>query len=153
MIALVQRVTRAAVRASDPDRVAAIEHGLLVLLCGMNGDDDRDVTWMANKIAGLRIFPDDDDRMNLSVTDTRGAILVVSQFTLAGDCRKGFRPSFIRAAEPAEGERLVDATVDTLRTAHGLSVATGWFGAAIQDELVNDGPVTIWIDSNQEKGG
>ena len=149
MIALVQRVTRALVRATDPSRSASIDDGLLVLLCAMRDDEDRDVTWMANKLAGLRIFRDEDNRMNLSVADTGGAVLVVSQFTLAGDCRKGFRPSFVRAAEPEAGERLVDATVEALRSTHSLDVATGWFGAAMQVELVNDGPVTIWIDSKK----
>jgi D-tyrosyl-tRNA(Tyr) deacylase len=155
MIALVQRVIRATVTASDPDREAAIGPGLLVLLCAMQGDEDRDVVWMANKLAGLRIFRDEDDRMNRSVSDTGGEVLVVSQFTLAGDCHNGFRPSFIRAASPQDGSRLVDATVEALRLTQGLrSVATGWFGAAMEVSLINDGPVTIWVDSrgNVPKG-
>jgi D-tyrosyl-tRNA(Tyr) deacylase len=147
MISLVQRVARASVETFDPPRRASIKRGLLVLVCAMQGDEDRDVIWMANKLAGLRIFPDADARMNRSLRDIGGAMLVVSQFTLAGDCTKGFRPSFIRAAAPAQGEAQYEALVKTLRDSALMDVQTGVFGASMQVELVNDGPVTIWIDS------
>ena len=147
MIGLVQRVSRAAVHTQDPPRTASIDRGLLVLVCAMQDDENRDVVWMANKLAGLRIFPDAERRMNLSVTDVGGAVLLVSQFTLAGDCTKGFRPSFIRAAEPAQGEARYEALVQTLQATTSLVVETGVFGASMQVDLVNDGPVTIWIDS------
>ena len=147
MLALVQRVQHASVRTETPTRERRIEQGLLVLLCAVKGDADKDVTWMANKVAGLRIFQDDQGRMNRSVQDVGGSVLVVSQFTLAGNCRKGFRPSFVTAAEPAEGEAMVKAVTKALQTTHALPVETGVFGAHMQVDLCNDGPVTIWIDS------
>ena len=147
MLALVQRVQHASVRTETPPRERRIEQGLLVLLCAVKDDADKDVTWMANKVAGLRIFQDDQGRMNRSVQDVRGSVLVVSQFTLAGNCRKGFRPSFVTAAEPAKGEAMVEAVTTALQTTHGLPVETGVFGADMQVDLCNDGPVTIWIDS------
>ena len=101
---------------------------------------------MAEKIAGLRLFQDSDDKMNLGLGDVGGSLLVVSQFTLYADCRKGRRPSFVQAAPPAIAEPLVDRFADGLR-ALGLSVATVRFGAEMQVELVNDGPVTIWLDT------
>ena len=148
MIALVQRVTRASVRTENPPRDRSIKQGLLILVCAVTGDSDDDVAWMANKLAGLRIFNDDEGRMNRSVLDVGGAMLVVSQFTLAGDCRKGFRPSFIKAAPPQEGEQRCTALAEALRSAHSVPVETGVFGASMQVELVNDGPVTISIDSS-----
>lgn len=148
MIALVQRVTQASVCTQDPLRQRNIDLGLLVFVCAMEDDAPDDVDWMANKLAGLRIFADDDGRMNRSVLDVGGSMLVVSQFTLAGDCRKGFRPSFVRAAEPAAGQALFEAVVGSLKSTHGVPVETGVFGASMQVELVNDGPVTIWIDSS-----
>ena len=148
MITLVQRVTRASVCTQDPPRQRNIELGLLVFVCAMGDDTPDDVDWMANKLAGLRIFPDDDGRMNRSVLDVGGSMLVVSQFTLAGDCRKGFRPSFVKAAEPAAGQELFEAVAAALQGTHGVPIETGVFGASMQVELVNDGPVTIWIDSS-----
>ena len=118
----------------------------MVLVCAVGDDEPRDMVWMANKLAGLRIFPDDAGRMNQPMGPD-DAMLVVSQFTLAGDCRKGFRPSFVRAADPEVGRSHLEALIKQLREAHGVNVQTGWFGASMEVELVNDGPVTIWIDS------
>lgn len=148
MIALVQRVTRASVCTQDPLRKRHIELGLLVFVCAMADDTPDDVAWMSNKLAGLRIFADDDGRMNRSVLDVGGSMLVVSQFTLAGDCRKGFRPSFVKAAEPVAGQALFEALAEALHATHDVPIETGVFGASMQVELVNDGPVTIWIDSS-----
>jgi len=148
MITLVQRVTRASVCTQDPPRQRNIELGLLVFVCAMADDTPDDVDWTANKLAGLRIFPDDDGRMNRSVLGVGGSMLVISQFTLAGDCRKGFRPSFVKAAEPATGQVLFEAVAEALQETHGVPIETGVFGASMQVELVNDGPVTIWIDSS-----
>ena len=147
MIALVQRVTNASVRTQLPARKRTINQGLLVLVCAMTGDTDRDVNWIANKVAGLRIFPDEDQRMNRSIQDVDGQVLVVSQFTLAGDCTSGFRPSFIKAAHPVQGEAQYESLIEALRTVHGVNVETGVFGASMEVTLVNSGPVTIWIDS------
>lgn len=143
MIAVIQRVSEASVAVEETSYRAATGHGLLVLLCAEQGDTDSEATWIAGKIARLRIFADDEGRMNRSVEDVGGAVMVVSQFTLAGDCRKGNRPSFINAAAPEEGERLVDLAGNLLRTEHDLTVETGQFGAMMQVSLTNDGPVTI----------
>ncbi|MHC5024668.1 MAG: D-aminoacyl-tRNA deacylase, partial [Planctomycetota bacterium] len=109
------------------------------------GDSESEADWMAGKLARLRIFRDDNDLMNRSVQDIRGDVLLVSQFTLAGDCRKGNRPSFISAADPADGERLYEHVATRLRSDHGLPVRTGLFGAMMQVALVNDGPVTLIV--------
>lgn len=111
-------------------------------------DDDGSAAWLAEKVAGLRIFPDDEQNMNRSVVDVGGEVLVISQFTLHGDARKGRRPSFIDAARPDTAEPLLTAVVSALRAA-GLEVAEGRFGAMMEVELVNDGPVTILLDSNK----
>jgi D-tyrosyl-tRNA(Tyr) deacylase len=120
----------------------------MVLLAAGDGDDANDVSYLAKKIAGLRIFEDDEGRMNLSVTEIGGSILVVSQFTLYGDCRKGRRPSFVHAMEPVGAEALVDEFVAQLR-AIGVHVETGRFRTHMQVNLVNDGPVTLLLDSNK----
>jgi len=148
MRAVVQRVARAEVRI-DGERAGAIGRGLLVLVAAGEGDGDDAVAWLADKVSTLRIFPDDAGQMNRSVADAGGALLVVSQFTLYGDCRKGRRPSFVRALAPEPAERLYDAFVARLR-ATGLPVETGRFRADMQVELVNDGPVTLLIDSARE---
>ena len=141
MIAVVQRVTRAGVVSKKAE--ATIGHGLCVLL-GVEVDDTlAHAEWMAGKIARLRIFPDDDDRMNRSVKDVGGSILLVSQFTLVGDCRTGNRPSFARAASPDKGETLYEQVVGDLRNGHRLTVKTGVFGARMQVDILNDGPVTL----------
>jgi D-tyrosyl-tRNA(Tyr) deacylase len=145
MIAVVQRVSRASVRVAR-ETVGAIDAGLLVLLGVALGDTEADSEWLANKCAELRIFRDGADKMNLSLLDTGGAVLVVSQFTLLGDCSRGRRPSFTNAAPPAEADRLYRDFVDRLR-ARGLNVSTGVFQAMMEVELVNDGPVTMLLDS------
>lgn len=147
MRAVVQRVRRAAVTVEG--RVAgAIGPGLVVLLGVGRSDSDHDADWMADKVAGLRIFADAAGQMNRSVAEAEGALLVVSQFTLFGDCRRGRRPSYSAAAEPEEARRLYLAVVDRLRRA-GYTVETGEFGAMMDVELVNDGPVTLLIDSER----
>jgi D-tyrosyl-tRNA(Tyr) deacylase len=146
MRAVLQRVSRAAV-VIDGETVGAIERGLLVLLGVAPADTPAEAQWLAEKIAGLRIFNDEAGKMNRSVADVGGAVLVVSQFTLYGDCRKGRRPSFLGAATPDLAVPLYEAFVNALR-ALGLPVATGRFGAMMQVELINEGPVTLILDSS-----
>lgn len=142
---VVQRVLRAVVRVQG-ERVAAIERGVLVL-CGVaHGDTVEDARYLARKTRQLRIFDDAEGKMNLSPADVGGAFLVVSQFTLYGDCAKGNRPSYIESAPPAEGERGYEAYVAALRE-EGVSVQTGRFRAMMEVELVNDGPVTLILES------
>jgi D-aminoacyl-tRNA deacylase len=143
--AVIQRVSRAEVRV-DGARVGAIERGFLVLLGVTHADGRAEVEWLARKVAGLRIFEDDAGKMNLALTDVGGAVLVVSQFTLYGDARKGRRPSFTDAARPEQAEPLVDYFAARLRE-EGLRVETGVFGAMMEVEMVNDGPVTLWLDT------
>ena len=149
MRALVQRVSRAEVRvregASPPRVSGSIGRGLAVLVGFTDGDDESHVRWMAEKLLGLRIFPDADDKMNLSVTDIGGALLVVSQFTLYGDASRGRRPSFVTAARPEVAIPLYDRFVASLKE-QGGTVETGEFGAMMEVELVNDGPVTLWLE-------
>ena len=147
MRAVVQRVTSARV-AVDSRVVAAIEHGLLVLVGIARDDDATDTAYLANKIVGLRVFEDADHRFNRSVRDVEGAVLLVSQFTLYGDCRRGRRPSFDQAAPPVEPRAVYAALTDAVR-AHGVSVQTGEFQAHMAVESVNDGPVTILLDSGK----
>jgi len=144
---VVQRVSRASV-AVDGVEVASIGPGLLVLIGVGTSDDGRDVTWLADKVRTLRVFPDNSSVMNRSVEESNGAVLVVSQFTLHGDARRGRRPSYIQAAPPEAAEKLYRAFVDALR-ARGLDVAEGVFQAHMDVELVNDGPVTILLDSKK----
>ena len=147
MRACVQRVTAAAVMIAG-EEVGRIALGLVVLL-GVAGDDtDADVVQLADKIAGLRIFNDEAGKMNLALADVGGAMLVVSQFTLLGDCSRGRRPSFVAAAPPELAERLYEAFVAKVR-ATGIKVATGRFRADMQVALVNDGPVTLLLDTKQ----
>lgn len=144
MRTLVQRVSRAAVRVGD--RVTGeIGTGIVVLVGFTHGDSDEQVAWMADKVAGLRIFGDADGRMNLALADVGGAALVVSQFTLYGDAVKGRRPSFVDAARPGHATPLYERFIALLRD-KGLPVETGEFGAEMDVELVNDGPVTLWIE-------
>lgn len=145
MRAVLQRVSRASV-VIDGETVGAIGRGLLVLLGVAPADTAEEARWLAEKIAGLRVFSDEAGKMNLSVADVGGAVLVVSQFTLYGDCRKGRRPSFIGAAPPEIAVPLYEAFVNALR-ALGLPVETGRFGAMMQVELSNDGPVTLILDT------
>ena len=145
MRAVVQRVSRARVDV-DGDTVGAIERGLLVLLGVQAPDTERDADYLAAKIVGLRIFNDAQGKMNLDVRDVHGAVLVVSQFTLYGDARKGRRPSFVQAAAPEQAEHLYEYFLEaTARCA--VPVAHGVFGAHMQVHLVNDGPVTLLLDS------
>jgi D-tyrosyl-tRNA(Tyr) deacylase len=144
---VLQRVSRA--RVTVGERVAgSIDRGLLALVGVEAGDGPEDVTFIAGKIRELRIFPDETGRMNAPVAAAGGSVLVVSQFTLLGDCRKGRRPSFDRAATPDDARALYDALVQRLR-ADGLEVSTGEFQAMMQVELVNDGPVTLILDSRR----
>jgi D-tyrosyl-tRNA(Tyr) deacylase len=145
--ACIQRVSRASVTV-DGQIVGRIERGFVVLVAVAATDTPRDAEWVAQKIVDLRIFPDDEGKMNRSLSDIRGAVLVISQFTLMGDCRKGRRPSFVAAADPVLGERLYESVVDHLRRA-GVLVATGVFQQHMDVELVNDGPVTILLDSQK----
>lgn len=147
MRAVVQRVTRAGVTVAEK-KVADIANGLLVLLGIEQGDDHKDAVYLAEKIAGLRIFEDADGKMNLSVCAIRAEVLVVSQFTLLGDCRKGRRPGFSSAAPPDQAEPLCDHVVDLLKGL-GVKVQTGVFRADMSVDLVNDGPVTMLIDSRK----
>lgn len=145
MRVVVQRSKAAAVVVAG-ETVGAIEQGL-VLLVGMTHEDtETDVKWMAEKVAGLRIFEDEAGKMNLSVQEASGSVLSVSQFTLYGDCRKGRRPNFMAAARPEQAEKLYDAFNEALRGL-GLSVATGKFGADMDVSFTNWGPVTLIVDS------
>ena len=145
MKVVIQRVTEARVEV-DGVVTGAIGCGILVLLGVEQGDSERDADWLAKKIVELRIFEDQAGKMNLSLTDVGGSLLVVSQFTLLGDCSKGRRPSFVAAAPPAEGNRLYQYFVAKCR-ALGASVETGVFQAMMQVHLVNDGPVTFILES------
>lgn len=148
MKALVQRVSRASVSV-DGQVTGSIGKGFAILLGVRIGDTDADALYLAEKTAGLRIFPDDQDKMNLALLEAGGAVLVVSQFTLYADTRKGNRPSFINAAPPAEAERLYGVYVGQLRRILGHDkVATGIFRASMSVEIVNDGPVTIELTSD-----
>lgn len=148
MRAVVQRVSRAKVTVED--RVTgAIEHGLLVLLAAGAGDAAQDLAYIVDKIVNLRIFADDAGKMNRSVLDVRGGVLVVSQFTLYGDVRQGRRPAFTGALEPVAAKALYEESLVALRAAGVPQVAAGEFAADMQVELVNDGPVTILLDSRK----
>ena len=145
MLALIQRVAQARVTVAGRE-TGAIAAGLLVLLCAERGDTEHEADKLLAKLLRLRIFSDAAGKMNRSVQDVAGGLLVVSQFTLAADTAGGNRPSFTQAAPPEEGRRLYDHFVAAARAAHS-QVATGEFGADMQVALVNDGPVTIWMDS------
>ena len=145
MRAVIQRVSSASVNV-DGQTVGAIERGFLVLVGITHGDTYAEADWLARKIAGLRLFEDAAGKMNLGLADIGGAVLVVSQFTLYGDARKGRRPDFLQAARPEQAEPLITNFVDQLRS-QGLIVATGQFRATMQVSLVNDGPVTLLLDT------
>ena len=147
MRAVLQRVERASVRVDD-QTIGQIGPGWLVLLGVAQGDTDLDADRLADKVVGLRAFADDEGKMNRSVLDTGGSVLVVSQFTLLGDCRAGRRPSFILAAEPTEAERLYLHFTNQV-SQKGIEVATGKFRADMRVELINDGPVTLLLDSRK----
>lgn len=147
MRAVIQRVARASV-TSEGEPTGSIERGLCVLVGVGRDDDEGDATWLADKVAGLRIFEDDEERMNLSVSDVGGGVLAVSQFTLLGDVRKGKRPSFSTAMEPERANALFERFCARLREL-GLVTETGRFRTHMQVDLLNDGPVTILVDSKK----
>ncbi|MCA9613822.1 MAG: D-tyrosyl-tRNA(Tyr) deacylase [Sandaracinus sp.] len=147
MRAVVQRVARASVTVGD-EVVGAIDHGLLVYLGAGRGDTPTDVEYVASKVAGLRVFENDAGQMDLAVTDVGGSVLVVSQFTLFGDVRRGRRPSFTEAADPSDAVALYESFVANLR-ARGLTVATGRFRASMLVDAAVRGPVTILLDSRK----
>jgi D-aminoacyl-tRNA deacylase len=148
--AVIQRVSSARVEI-EGEPVGAIDRGLVVLLGVAKGDEDADALWMADKVVSLRIFEDDDGKMNRSVLEVGGSLLAVSQFTLLGDSRKGRRPSFVDAAPPDVAKKLYERFVDHAREI-GVVCETGRFQAHMAVHLVNDGPVTILLD-RQESGG
>lgn len=148
MRAIVQRVAHASV-VVEGETVGAIQKGYMVLVGVMDGDTEADVQYISKKIAGLRIFEDADEKMNCSLKDVGGSVLLVSQFTLAGDARHGNRPSFSTAARPEIAEPLFLSLADSLRSA-GLTVETGRFRTHMEVTLLNDGPVTILLDSRRE---
>ncbi len=145
MRAVVQRVTEARVTV-EGETVGSIGPGLMILLGVRKGDTSLDVDYLAGKIVNLRIFEDENGKMNRSLLETGGQALVVSQFTLWGDCRKGRRPSFIEAAQPAEARLLYEQFLDRIKEP-GVATASGRFGAMMQVHLVNDGPVTLILES------
>lgn len=145
MRALIQRVSEAQVTV-DGKVVGKTGEGLLILICAMQGDTDAIGTKLAQKIAKLRIFRDDQGRMNRSLLDVGGSALIISQFTLGADTSRGNRPGFSQAANPDEGERLYDSFVTQFK-ALGIATETGQFGADMKVSLLNDGPVTIWMDT------
>ena len=146
MIGLLQRVRSARVEV-DGERIAAINAGLLVLVGVQQGDGSRETARLLDRLLGYRVFADDAGRMNLSLKDSGGDLLLVPQFTLAADTRSGMRPGFSTAASPAEGQRLFNELARQARLAHE-PVACGHFGADMQVTLVNDGPVTFWLEVN-----
>ena len=145
MIALIQRVTEARV-AVDGETIGAINRGILAFVGVQKGDAHTDADRLLERVLGYRVFPDGEGRMNLSLRDIHGELLLVSQFTLAADTRAGTRPGFSTAAAPEEGRRLFDYLVNQARTS-GLKVKTGRFGANMQVGLTNDGPVTFWLQT------
>ena len=150
MRACIQRVRRAQVTVAG-EVIGQIAQGMLVLLGVAHDDTEADARALADKIAGLRIFEDPQEKMNLALADVGGAMLVVSQFTLLGDCRKGRRPNFMAAARPELAEQLYQVFADTVIAA-GIPVATGRFRQHMEVELVNDGPVTLVVDSEDGRG-
>ncbi len=145
MKALIQRVKRASVSVNNKT-TAAIEGGLLVFLCIVKGDSEKELNYIAGKTANLRIFEDSNKKMNLSIKDTKGSLLVISQFTLASNCRKGNRPSFDTAEEPERSKELYKRFVASIKE-EGIQVSTGVFGAHMEVSLINDGPATFLIES------
>ena len=148
MRAVVQRVKHARVEV-EGEIIGSIDNGLLVFLGVTHNDTEEDAKYLAEKVAGLRIFEDDADKMNLSIRDVGGSVLSVSQFTLFGDCRRGRRPSFTEAARPEQGQALYEVFNDALR-GQDLTVETGQFQAHMEVSLVNDGPVTMLLDSTKQ---
>jgi D-tyrosyl-tRNA(Tyr) deacylase len=148
MRAVIQRVSEASVRV-EGETLGSIERGLMVLIAAGHEDGDKDAALLAEKIANLRIFTDDQGKMNLSLLDIGGEVLGISQFTLFGDARKGRRPSFVAAMEPVSAEKLYDKVMDSFAEIGVSKVAKGRFGADMKVALVNDGPVTILLDTKK----
>ena len=148
MRAVLQRVKRGAVRV-DGAVVGEIDHGFVILVGVGHGDGETEAQWLARKIAGLRVFEDDDGKFNRSLLDVGGGCLVISQFTLFADARKGRRPSFTHAAPPEIAEPLIERFAAMLRTAGVARIETGVFGARMAVEIHNNGPVTIWLDTDE----
>ena len=146
MIAVLQRVTTGKVKFGDRI-VGDIDNGLVILLGVHRDDKEEDIIFLADKVIGLRIFNDNNGKMNISLQDAEGSVLVISQFTLCGDWRKGRRPSFTKAADPDKGKLLYEGFIDAVRS-RGINVETGEFGAAMDVSLVNSGPVTFVLDSH-----
>ena len=145
MIAVIQRCSRGKVKVSEKV-VGEIKNGLVILLGVQKGDTEKDADFLINKISGLRIFSDENDKMNLSIKDVNGSALVISQFTLCGDTKKGRRPSFIKAATPDDGNRLYEYFMSEMKNG-GVPIESGEFGAMMDVELVNNGPVTFVMNS------
>ncbi len=150
MRAVVQRVLNASVLV-DKNVVGQIEHGLMVLIGFEETDDEDDISWLTKKITELRIFNDDRGVMNLNLLDTKGALLLVSQFTLHASFKKGRRPSYIRSAKPSVAQPLYNKAVSSFSAVLGQEIETGIFGAQMQLVLTNDGPVTIFIDTKNKE--
>ena len=150
MRALIQRVSSASVQI-DNKVFSKIGNGLLVLLGVEDEDSDSDIDWLSSKISQMRIFDDKNDNMNLSVNDINGEVLVVSQFTLHASTKKGNRPSYIRASKPDHAVPMYEAFIFQMKNKILNGVSSGQFGACMQVELINDGPVTIWIDSKSRE--
>ena len=146
MIAVLQRVTTGKVKIGDRI-VGNIDNGLVILLGVHRDDKEEDIIFLADKVIGLRIFNDNNGKMNISLQDVKGSVLVISQFTLCGDWRKGRRPSFTKAADPDKGKLLYNGFIDAVRN-RGINVETGEFGAAMDVSLVNSGPVTFVLDTH-----
>ena len=146
MIAVLQRVTTGKVKIGDRI-VGDIDNGLVILLGVHRDDKEEDIIFLADKVIGLRIFNDNNGKMNISLQDVDGSALVISQFTLCGDWRKGRRPSFTKAADPDKGKLLYDGFINAVRS-RGINVETGEFGAAMDVSLINSGPVTFVLDSH-----
>lgn len=147
MKALLQRVSHARVTVSG-NLIGEVGGGLCVFLGVVPDDTDKDIKWLAEKIINLRIFDDEEGKMNLSVRDLNGEVLIVSQFTLCGDCKKGRRPSWVKAAEPVFANEMYEKFVSEI-SSNGIKTATGVFQAHMQVEICNDGPVTLMIDSKE----
>ena len=145
MIAVIQRCSRGKVTVSEKV-VGEIDNGLVILLGVQKGDTEKDANFLVNKISGLRIFSDENDKMNLSIKDVNGSALVISQFTLCGDTKKGRRPSFIKAATPDDGNRLYEYFMSEMKKS-GVPIESGEFGAMMDVALVNNGPVTFVLNS------
>lgn len=150
MRVVIQRVSRASVRVDD-NVVGAIHQGLCILVGVEDADTTDDADWLAAKVAKLRIFNDDEGKMNADLADVAGRLLIVSQFTLHAKTKKGTRPSFIRAAHPEHAELLYKHFIEACASVTGTSVATGQFGANMAVDLVNDGPVTLWLDTKHKE--